>query len=104
MHWVIVSTVVVLLNIPFGYWRGNVKKLSWQWFLSIHIPVPVIILLRIWLALGWEWTTFPIFGGAYFIGQLLGSKWHRNWRQTMRVSGCLFRDIARSQWIIIISR
>lgn len=104
MLWIIVSTVVVLLNIPFGYWRDNVKKLSWQWFLSIHIPVPVIIFLRIWLDLGWEWTTFPILVGAYFLGELLGAKWHRTWKRTMRVSSSLFRDIARSRWIIIISR
>ena len=39
MLWVIVSMVVFLM------------------VFSIHIPVPVIIFLRFWLDLGWEWTT-----------------------------------------------
>jgi len=104
MLWVIVTVVVVVLNIPFGYWRESVRKLSGQWFLSIHSPVPAIIFLRVWLHLGWEWTTFPILFGAYFFGQYLGAKWHQIWKKSMRVSSCLFSDIARSQWIIIISR
>ena len=96
--------VVIILNIPFGYWRGNVYRLSWQWFLSIHIPVPMIIILRVWLDLGWGWTTFPILVGAYFSGQYIGVIWHRSWQKTMCVSGCLIRDIARSRWIILITR
>ena len=104
MLWVLVSMVVVFLNIPFGYWRGNVTRLSWQWFLSVHIPVPMIIFLRVWLHLGWAWTTYPILVGAYFTGQLLGTKWHRIWKKSMRVSGCLFCDIVRTRWIIILSR
>jgi len=104
MRWVSIFLVVVFLNIPFGYWRESVKRLSWQWFLSIHSPVPVIIFLRYSLHLGWAWTTFPILIGAYFSGQFLGARWHRNWKKSMRVSGCFFCDIARNRWIIIISR
>lgn len=77
MIWIIALVAVILLNIPFGYWRATVKKLSWQWFLSVHLPVPFIILLRLRLGLGWEWTTYPILVGAYFLGQFLGGKWHR---------------------------
>lgn len=104
MTWVIVSMTVVLLNIPFGYWREHVTKLSWEWFLSIHIPVLVIIWLRFWLDLGWEWTTYPIFIGAYFSGQYFGAIWHRIRKKSMRVSGSLFYDLACSRWIIIIFR
>ena len=104
MVWVIVSIMVVLLNIPFGYWRENVKKFSWQWFLSVHISVPVIIFLRICLGLGWELTTYPILVGAYFTGQFIGGKWHRAWQRSINVSSCLLCDMHRSNWIIIISR
>ena len=104
MVWLIVSIIVVLLNIPFGYWRGNVKKFSWQWFLSVHFPVPVIAFLRIRLGLGWELITYPILVGSYFSGQFIGGKWHRIWKRSMKVSSCLFNDILRSYWIIIISR
>ncbi|EGW37477.1 putative membrane protein [Desulfosporosinus sp. OT] len=102
--WIVVSMVVVLLNIPFGYWRENVNKFSWQWLLAVHFSVPVIVFLRIWLGLGWHWTTFPILVGAYFCGQLIGAKWQRLWRKSMRVSGCLPYDIVRCRWIILISR
>lgn len=102
--WVIVLIVVLLLNIPFGYWRGNVKKFTGQWFISVHLPVPLIMLLRIRFDLGWEWTTSPILFGAFFLGQFLGAKWHHHWKKRMRVSNCLFYDIVRTRWIIIIVR
>lgn len=101
---IIAGILAFILNIPFGYWRGNVKKFSGQWFLSIHCPVPIIILLRLNLGLGWQWTTYPILIGAYYFGQMTGGKWYKAWKKTMKVSGCLFKDIARSRWIIIISR
>ena len=104
MMLVIAALMVFLLNIPFGYWRGNVKKFSWQWFLSVHCPVPVIVLLRLNLGLGWEWTTYPMLVGSYFFGQLVGGKWYKVWKRSMRVSSCLLWDIARSHWVIIISR
>lgn len=104
MIWAVVFIVVVLLNIPFGYWRENVKKFSWQWLLAVHFSVPMIITLRISLGLGWAWTTYPILVGAYFSGQLIGARWNRHWRKSMRVSSCLLQDIARCRWIFIISR
>ena len=104
MNWLIALIGVILLNIPFGYWKGNVKKFSWQWFLSVHLPIPVIVYLRIQLSLGWELATYPILVGAYCLGQFLGVKWHRLWRRSMRVSSCLFYDIVRHRWVIIIIR
>lgn len=104
MVWIIVPILIVLLNIPFGYWRSNVKKLSLPWFLAVHLPVPIIIFLRIHLGLGWAWTTYPLLVGAYFGGQELGGRWHERWSRSMRVSGCLLCDAARSSWIIMFSR
>jgi len=96
--------LVILINIPFGYWRENVKKFSGQWFLSVHLPVPFIMFLRIRMGLGWELTTYLMLTGAYFAGQWMGAKWHRHWKKSMRVSNCLLCDIVRSRWIIIIFR
>ncbi|AFM41217.1 hypothetical protein Desaci_2258 [Desulfosporosinus acidiphilus SJ4] len=104
MIWFIVSIIVILLNIPFGYWRENVKKFSLPWFLSVHLPVPIIIFLRLYFGLGWALFTFPILIGSYFAGQLLGARLHILWSKTMRVTGCLFYDIIRTRWVIIISR
>jgi hypothetical protein len=70
----LVCAAVLAINIPFGYWRAGVAKLSWRWFLSVHLPVPLIILLRLWSGLGWHLSTFPLFVAAFFVGQLTGGK------------------------------
>jgi hypothetical protein len=74
IRWVVVPLLIILVNIPFGYWRSNVKKFSLQWFLSVHLPVPFVIFLRIYAKLGWHWTTYPLLVGAYFFGQFMGAK------------------------------
>ena len=56
---IIISILVLLFNIPFGYWRANVKGFSVQWFLAIHIPVPFIIAVRIFLDIGFSWYNIP---------------------------------------------
>lgn len=74
MKLVLVGAAVLALNIPFGYWRAGVRKFSWEWFLSVHLPVPFVILLRLWSGLGWHLVTFPLFVAAFFAGQLAGGK------------------------------
>jgi hypothetical protein len=89
-----VAALVVLLNLPFGYWRGGVEKLSRQWFLAVHLPVPFIIAFRIFSGLGWHLATFPIMIGAFFIGQFVGGKlnqWARNHYKA--VTACLVMDV-----------
>jgi hypothetical protein len=70
----IVSGIVFAANIPFGYWRAHVTRFSWQWFLSIHLPVPLVIALRLFSGIGWDPMTFPILIFAFFAGQLLGGR------------------------------
>jgi hypothetical protein len=74
-----VALIVLLFNVPFGYWRASVRKFSPQWILSIHSPVPFIIALRILSGLGWRLITFPILIGAFFAGQFLGGRIY-GWR------------------------
>ena len=38
--------VVTVLNIPFGSYRNLTRKFSVAWFLSIHLPIPAIIVMR----------------------------------------------------------
>jgi len=68
----VISLIVFVLNIPFGYWRANVRKFSLQWFLAIHIPVPIIVALRIFSGLGFAWYTYVSMILAFFLGQKLG--------------------------------
>ena len=77
MHLAILSGLVVLVNLPFGWWRGRVRRFSLQWFLSVHLPVPLVIAVRVYGGLGWGIKTYPALVGAYFAGQLLGSRLFR---------------------------
>ena len=64
---------VLLINIPFGYWRANSRRFSWQWILAVHIPVTITIGLR-FLFLGWMWLLVPAFVAVYSIGQFVGGR------------------------------
>ena len=91
------ALVILLLNIPFGYWRANTKKFSWQWILSIHIPVPIVIMIRIFTHLGWKLITFPVLISSFFIGQFLGGKLfsYLKGRSNIEPTSCLVMDIFR---------
>lgn len=91
------ALIVLLINLPFGYWRANVRRLSLDWFLAIHIPVGLVILLRILSGLGWQLGTVPVLVAAFFVGQLLGTWQHRWWSQNARgpVTSCLVMDLVR---------
>jgi len=97
MKLILIFSAVYLLNIPFGYWRENVKKFSLQWALSIHLPIPVIIIIRIYSGIGFKFITYPVLVGAFALGQFTGS-WLYKWRvkrEHLVVSGCLFMDLHR---------
>jgi hypothetical protein len=69
-----VALLVFLINLPFGYWRASVRKMSRQWFLAVHIPVPLVIALRIYSGLGFKLLSFPVIIGAFFLGQFVGGR------------------------------
>jgi len=74
MNLLLASLAVFFLNIPFGMWRSKTKKFSWQWALSIHVPIPFVVALRFLFHLGFKWWTYPFLVGAFFLGQLSGKK------------------------------
>jgi len=90
-----VASIVIILNLPFGYWRANVKQFSRPWFLSVHAPVPLVIAVRIFSGMGWHLITFPIMIGAFFFGQFAGSGLYRlrSGRPGSPVSSCLVWDL-----------
>jgi hypothetical protein len=69
-----VGPLVFLLNLPFGYWRASVRKMSPQWFLAALIPVPLVIALRIYSGLGFKLISFPVIVGAFLLGQFVGGR------------------------------
>lgn len=66
------ALLVFILNLPFGYWRANTKKFSLFWFLAIHLPIPLVVLIRIKSNIGFVWYSYPIMVGAFFLGQRVG--------------------------------
>jgi hypothetical protein len=98
MNLLLITLSVFVLNIPFGYWRANVKKFSLQWALAIHIPVPFIILLRIYSNIGFAFYTYPILVGAFFLGQI-GGKLIYNKRKNLNrlpLTSCMVMDLVRN--------
>jgi len=93
----IIGAIVLLFNIPFGYWRANVKKFSLGWILSIHVPVPFIIALRFLSGLGFAFITYPVLVGAFFLGQLAGKilSGKLNRLSYFNVTSCLPCDMAK---------
>lgn len=93
---ILISIFVFILNIPFGYWRANVRRFSGQWFLAIHIPVPFIIALRLFSGIGFGWETYIFLVAGYFLGQQAGTfimKWvHGHCHQE---SSCMVMDLYR---------
>ena len=93
MKLVVISAIVLLLNLPFGYWRAGARKFSLRWVLAVHVPVPLVIGLRLVSGIGWQMATFPVVVGAFFGGQFLGGLFKR---VTAKKSGkasprCCFR-------------
>ena len=69
-----VALLVFLLNLPFGYWRASVRRVSGPWFLAVLLPVPLVIALRIFAGFGWKLMSFPVLVVAFFLGQVVGGK------------------------------
>lgn len=63
------------LCLPFGYWRAGLRRFSWQWFVAIHAPVPVVAALRLGSDLSWKF--IPLMLAACVGGQLLGARFGR---------------------------
>ncbi|TFH64662.1 MAG: hypothetical protein E4G90_07635 [Gemmatimonadales bacterium] len=70
------AALIFGLNIPFGFWRGRLKKLTVPWFLAIHILVVLIIGLRLLAGIPFRWANVPLFVVAFFLGQSLGVRLH----------------------------
>ena len=77
-----VVTAVFCLNIPFGFWRAGVRKFSLPWFLSVHLPIPFIVGVRLVSGLGFHLSTFPVMIAAYLAGQYTGGALRRNREKT----------------------
>ena len=92
----LIGLTILIINIPFGYWRANVGRFSLQWFLAIHIPVIFVIALRIGSHLGFGWATYAVLVTAFFVGQQCGALVYRILRHTISdITSCMVMDLWR---------
>ena len=69
-----VAVLISLVNLPFGWWRASVRKLSRPWFVAVHVPVALAIARRIAMGIPLRLVTLPLFVVAFATGQFLGGK------------------------------
>ncbi len=79
------------VNLPFGYWRGGTRKLSKEWFLAVHMPVPLVFVFRTLSSA--PIYHIPVFVAAFFAGQFIGNRLRRVVGYT--ASKCLVMDVIR---------
>ncbi len=90
---VVFAVLVIALNIPFGYWRANSRQFSLGWALAIHLPVPVIIVMR--LLFGFSLYVLPLSALLFFVGQLAGGKLREAIKKRLDTpTSCMVMDLA----------
>lgn len=77
VEFLVLLLAIVLVNLPFGYWREGVRKFSPAWFVAVHAAVPIIVLLRMALGIEWRLVNLPLMVVAYFGGQTIGARMRR---------------------------
>ena len=102
MNILLLTVFTLIINIPFGYWRANVRRFSLQFLLAIHIPVVLIILFRFAAGTGFEIFTLLFTVPSFIIGQYAGSKifLYRKFRELVPLTSCLVMDMVREKIIL----
>lgn len=62
----------LVINLPFGFLRSRADKYSVLWFLYIHLPIPLVYLLRRMLTL--RLSVIPLLVVAAVVGQVWGGR------------------------------
>jgi hypothetical protein len=73
----IVLVIVLLVTLPFGFYRAYTRKLSVRWFAAIHVPVVFVFLARFVAHLPYYYipATCTAFAIAQFAGGRIGHWW-----------------------------
>ena len=69
----LLGLLYLVVNLPFGYLRAGVPKKSPKWFLYIHLPIPFVVCLRIFV-FKVSWKFIPLLIVCYALGQWAGGK------------------------------
>ncbi len=71
-----VSFVAFAVNVAAGRLRARSAKFSVSWFLWIHLPILVILPIRVWVGLS-AWM-IPLLVAVALVGQWVGGRLIRN--------------------------
>ncbi len=66
-----------LASIPCGYIRESFKKFSIPWLFLAHLPIPLVVNLR--LKAGFSWKIIPLTLVSAVLGQVVGG-WYKRRR------------------------
>jgi len=77
----LMAILVLLINMPFGYWRAYVRTFSASWFVAVHAPVLIGIGVRLLLGVSFRFAALPLYALAFFAGQSAGGR-IRVWNRT----------------------
>ncbi len=69
---ILTAIFILIMNIPFGMWRKHEKRFSLKWFLAIHIPVAISVLMRFILKIEFKWQFITFFVMMFLTGQYIG--------------------------------
>jgi len=61
-----------LVTLPFGAWRVRCHRYSFRWWLSIHLVIPFVILMRVWG--GFSRLYIPLFVASVLLGHFVGGR------------------------------
>jgi len=61
-----------ILTLPFGVWRAKCRKFTIQWWVAIHLVIPIIFIMRRWG--GFSYWYIPLFLTSTVLGQIVGGK------------------------------
>jgi len=80
--------VTFTTNIVAGYWRAHAKtrRNRLEWFLAVHLPIPLVALLRRMAGVGFTPQSLPFllsFIAAYFLGQRIGGVLHSRFLESL---------------------
>jgi hypothetical protein len=81
-----VLVAVVLVTLPFGFYRAYTRKMTLRWFLAIHVPVVLVFLARVEAHLSYAFIPFTCL--AFATSQILGARVGRWWikRRPVRIA------------------
>lgn len=67
------ASAALFLNLPFGSYRNTTRKFSLGWFLAIHLPVPLVIIMR-GSVFGLGYWAIPFSLAGDITGQIIGAR------------------------------